>query len=70
MTAGCREKHPRAARRRSRSPLGGKGGSEEDAAAEKAIEDYKTYGLENMIPKLEYEGEFLTEEEFKTKTNQ
>lgn len=42
--------------------------SKEDA--EKAIEDYKTYGLENMIPKLEYEGEFLTEEEFKTKTNQ
>lgn len=38
--------------------------------AEQAIEEYKTYGLENMVPKFEYEGEFYSEEEFKAKTNQ
>ncbi|MFT4602472.1 MAG: hypothetical protein ACI857_002658 [Arenicella sp.] len=40
--------------------------SVEDAT--KALEDYKTYGLENMTPIYEYEGEYLTEDEFKEKT--
>ncbi|OIQ27594.1 MAG: hypothetical protein BM555_06040 [Crocinitomix sp. MedPE-SWsnd] len=38
--------------------------------ADAALEDYKTYGLENMTPIYEYKGEYLTEEEFKAKTNQ
>ncbi|MEO9531066.1 MAG: SPOR domain-containing protein [Crocinitomicaceae bacterium] len=36
----------------------------------KGWEGYKEYGLDNMSIIYEYDGEFLTEEEFKAKTNQ
>ena len=36
----------------------------------KGWEGYKEYGLDNMSIIYEYNGEFLTEEEFKAKTNQ
>lgn len=39
--------------------------SKEDAM--NAIEDYKTYGLSNMSPIVEYEGDFFTIEEFEEK---
>lgn len=38
--------------------------------ANNAIIEYKTYGLEDIKPMVDYEGEFMTIEEFKSKTNQ
>jgi hypothetical protein len=38
--------------------------------ANNALEDYKSYGLENMTPIFEYKGEYLTEDEFNEKTKQ